>query len=39
MAVVGIDLGSQSTKSVILEGDVILGGASLQTDVAPGLRV
>jgi predicted CoA-substrate-specific enzyme activase len=31
MAVVGIDLGSQSTKVVILEGDVILGGASLQT--------
>ena len=31
MAVVGIDLGSQSTKAVILEGDVILGGASLQT--------
>lgn len=31
MAVVGIDLGSQSTKAVILEGDKILGGASLQT--------
>ena len=31
MAVVGIDLGSQSTKVVILEGDKILGGASLQT--------
>ena len=31
MAVVGIDLGSQNTKVVILEGDVILGGASLQT--------
>ena len=31
MAVVGIDLGSQSTKAVILEGDVILGGVSLQT--------
>ena len=31
MAVVGIDLGSQSTKAVILEGDKILGGASLST--------
>jgi predicted CoA-substrate-specific enzyme activase len=31
MAVVGIDLGSQSTKAVILDGGVILGGASLQT--------
>lgn len=31
MAVVGIDLGSQSTKAVILEGDEILGGASMQT--------
>jgi activator of 2-hydroxyglutaryl-CoA dehydratase len=31
MAVVRIDLGSQSTKTVILEGGVILGGASLQT--------
>jgi predicted CoA-substrate-specific enzyme activase len=31
MAVVGIDLGSQSTKVVILEDDKILGGASLQT--------
>ncbi len=31
MAVVGIDLGSQHTKVVILEGDVIMGGASLQT--------
>ena len=31
MAVVGVDLGSQSTKAVILEGDEILGGASLQT--------
>ena len=31
MAVVGIDLGSQSTKVVILEGDEIVGGASLQT--------
>ncbi len=31
MAVVGIDLGSQHTKAVILEGDRILGGASLQT--------
>ena len=29
MAVVGIDLGSQNTKAVILEGDEILGGASL----------
>ena len=28
---VGIDLGSQNTKVVILEGDVILGGASLET--------
>ena len=31
MAVIGIDLGSQSTKVVILEGDKILGGASLST--------
>jgi predicted CoA-substrate-specific enzyme activase len=31
MAVIGIDLGSQSTKVVILEGDKIVGGASLQT--------
>ena len=31
MAVVGVDLGSQSTKAVILEGDEIVGGASLQT--------
>jgi len=31
MAVVGIDLGSQSTKAVILEGDKILGGASMTT--------
>ena len=31
MAVVGVDLGSQSTKAVILEGDKILGGASMQT--------
>jgi (R)-2-hydroxyacyl-CoA dehydratese activating ATPase len=31
MAVVGIDLGSQNTKAVILEGDKILGGASLET--------
>jgi predicted CoA-substrate-specific enzyme activase len=31
MAVVGIDLGSQNTKAVILEGDEILGGASLDT--------
>ena len=31
MAVVGIDLGSQSTKVVILEGDEIVGGASLST--------
>jgi predicted CoA-substrate-specific enzyme activase len=31
VAVVGIDLGSQHTKAVILEGDEILGGASLQT--------
>ena len=34
MAVVGIDLGTQSTKVVILEGDAILGGASLR----PGNR-
>jgi activator of 2-hydroxyglutaryl-CoA dehydratase len=27
MAVVGIDLGSQHTKALILEGDVIFGGA------------
>ena len=31
MAVVGIDQGSQSTKAVILDGDKILGGASLST--------
>ena len=31
MAVVGVDLGSQSTKVVILDGDTILGGASMQT--------
>jgi len=31
MAVVGVDLGSQSTKAVILEGDEIVGGASLAT--------
>jgi predicted CoA-substrate-specific enzyme activase len=31
MAVVGIDLGSQHTKAVILQGDEILGGASLST--------
>ena len=31
MAVVGIDLGSQSTKVVIVEGDQIVGGASLST--------
>ena len=31
MAVVGVDLGSHSTKVVILEGDEILGGASLST--------
>src|SRR3954447_3175224 len=31
MAVVGIDLGSQHTKAVILENDQIIGGASLQT--------
>jgi (R)-2-hydroxyacyl-CoA dehydratese activating ATPase len=31
MAVIGIDLGSQSTKVVIVEGDTIVGGASLQT--------
>ena len=31
MAVVGVDLGSQSTKAVILDGDKILGGASMQT--------
>jgi predicted CoA-substrate-specific enzyme activase len=31
MAVVGIDLGSQNTKVVILDGDEILGGASLET--------
>jgi len=31
MAVVGIDLGSQSTKAVILDDDEILGGASMQT--------
>jgi (R)-2-hydroxyacyl-CoA dehydratese activating ATPase len=31
MAAVGVDLGSQSTKAVILQGDEILGGASLST--------
>lgn len=31
MAVVGVDLGSQSTKAVILNGNEIVGGASLQT--------
>jgi predicted CoA-substrate-specific enzyme activase len=31
MAVVGIDLGSQNTKVVILKGEEILGGASLET--------
>jgi predicted CoA-substrate-specific enzyme activase len=31
MAVVGIDLGSDHTKAVILEDDKILGGASLST--------
>jgi predicted CoA-substrate-specific enzyme activase len=31
MAVVGIDLGSQHTKAVILDGDEIRGGASLST--------
>jgi len=31
MAVVGVDLGSQSTKVVILEGGEIVGGASLST--------
>ena len=31
MAVVGVDLGSQSTKAVILEGDEIVGGASMAT--------
>jgi predicted CoA-substrate-specific enzyme activase len=31
MAVVGVDLGSQSTKVVILDGDKILGGTSMQT--------
>jgi predicted CoA-substrate-specific enzyme activase len=31
MAVLGIDLGSQNTKVMILEGDEILGGASLET--------
>jgi predicted CoA-substrate-specific enzyme activase len=31
MAVVGVDLGSQSTKAVILQDDKILGGASMQT--------
>jgi predicted CoA-substrate-specific enzyme activase len=31
MAVVGIDLGSQSTKAVILNDDEIVGGASLST--------
>jgi predicted CoA-substrate-specific enzyme activase len=31
MAVVGIDLGSQHTKAVILDGDEIVGGASLST--------
>lgn len=31
MPVVGIDIGSQNTKAVILDGDKILGGASLDT--------
>jgi activator of 2-hydroxyglutaryl-CoA dehydratase len=31
MAVVEIDLGSQSTKVVIVKGDAVVGGASLQT--------
>jgi (R)-2-hydroxyacyl-CoA dehydratese activating ATPase len=31
MAVVGIDIGSQNTKALIMEGDEILGGASLNT--------
>ena len=31
MAVVGIDLGSQNTKAVILKGDEIIGSASLST--------
>jgi predicted CoA-substrate-specific enzyme activase len=31
MAVIGIDLGSQHTKAVILDGDEIAGGASLST--------
>jgi (R)-2-hydroxyacyl-CoA dehydratese activating ATPase len=31
MAVVGIDIGSQNTKALIMEGDEILGGASLDT--------
>ena len=31
MAVIGIDLGSGSTKVVIVEGDKIVGGASLST--------
>jgi (R)-2-hydroxyacyl-CoA dehydratese activating ATPase len=31
MAVVGIDIGSQNTKALIMEGDQILGGASLNT--------
>jgi (R)-2-hydroxyacyl-CoA dehydratese activating ATPase len=31
MAVMGIDLGSQHTKAVILDGDEIAGGASLST--------
>ena len=31
MAVIGIDLGSQHTKAVILDGDEIVGGASLST--------
>ncbi len=31
MAFLGIDLGSQSTKVVIVEGDQIVGGASLST--------
>ena len=31
MAVVGVDLGSQSTKVVILQGEEIVGGASLAT--------
>jgi activator of 2-hydroxyglutaryl-CoA dehydratase len=37
MAVVGIDLGSQNTKAVILQGDEILGacGAAKKLDKVP----